>query len=136
MILSPLAEAQRRRVVLADDDEFHAEVVSMWLGMQGFEVVRFPSGDALLEWARSGDAFPVAAILLDVEMPGRDGFTTFAELRRIEAFTATPALLVSGMCPQTLQERSAALTVPSLRKDGDLLPRLVEWLSQSALVVV
>ena len=136
MILSPIAETQPRRVALADDDELHSEVVSMWLEMQGFEVVRFPSGDALLEWAQSGAALPVTAVLLDVEMPGRDGFATYGELRRIQAFTETPTLLVSGMAPLALQERAAALTAPSMPKDADLLPRLAEWLSQRAIVAM
>ena len=128
-------EAYRPVVALADDDEIHAECVSMWLDMHGFDVVRFTTGDALVEWAAGGaeNRAHVDAILLDVEMPGRDGFATHAELRRIEAFTRTPVLFVSGMCPEQLTLRAGAVPAEAMAKDSDLLPRLTEWLTASTL---
>ena len=123
----------RPRVALADDDDLHSEVVATWLDLHGFDVVRFATGDALLEWAQGeGASAPVAAVLLDVEMPGRDGFAIYSELRRLQAFTPIPVLLVSGMSPDKLRALADAVTAPSMPKDGDLLPRLTEWLSRSA----
>ena len=67
-------------LALADDDELHAELVGTWLEHQGFRVLRFPSGDDLLSWARGGDR-RVDAFVLDVDMPGRDGIQSCRELR-------------------------------------------------------
>ena len=120
---------RRPRVVLADDDAFHSELVAVWLDMEGFDVVRFDSGDALLAWTRAAtEPAAVDAILLDVEMPGRDGFATRAALMEQARFAATPILMVSGMCPETLERRAAAAGVPAVCKDAAVLPRLADWL--------
>jgi CheY-like chemotaxis protein len=123
-------EPVRPVVALADDDEIHAEVVAVWLDHHGFDVVRFASGDDLLAWAQGGASSHVDAVLLDVEMPGRDGFEVHAELRRLPAFCATPTLLVSGSAPDVLAERARASGAQaSMHKDRDLLPRLSAWLT-------
>lgn len=115
-------------IAIADDDEAHAEVVCAWLGALGYEVMRFDTGDALLAWAGESSAVP-AAVLLDVEMPGRDGFTVCAELRRLPAYADTPCVLVSGLNEGTLGEgMRAAGATGSMRKDAALLSRLASWL--------
>jgi CheY-like chemotaxis protein len=118
---------KRPLVALADDDEIHAEVVSVWLDHHGFDVVKFGTGDELLAWAQAiADRLP-DAVLLDVEMPGLDGFEVHAELRRLPTFTSTPMAFVSGMPPESLQSRAGANT--ALNKDEHLLPKLSAWLA-------
>jgi two-component system sensor histidine kinase ChiS len=115
-------------IALADDDDAHAEVVCAWLGALGYAVLRFPTGDALLEWAQSSADRP-AAVLLDVEMPGRDGFAVCAELRRIADYVDVPCVLVSSLPAPTLENGArAAGGSGSMRKDAALLPRLAEWI--------
>ncbi len=126
-----IPDACRPLVAMADDDEMHATWVELWLDMHGFDVVRFGTGDALLQWAADaarGRGAPVHAVLLDVEMPGRDGFATHAELRKLERFTGTPILFVSGMSPDQLSIRAGSVSEPAMQKGADLLPRLTEWL--------
>lgn len=126
--------AKRPLVALADDDEIHTEVVSMWLDHHGFDVVKFGTGDALLEWARSAGDLP-DAVLLDVEMPGRDGFQVHAELRMLPSFQATPTVFVSAMSPEVLVTRArAAGAQTALNKDENLLPRLSAWLTSAVPV--
>lgn len=129
-----MAEMKLKRplVALADDDEIHTEIVSMWLDHHGFDVMKFGTGDALLEWARANDGELPDAVLLDVEMPGRDGFEVHAELRRLPSFHATPMVMVSGMAPDALVTRAqAAGAQTALNKDEHLLPRLSAWLTRS-----
>ena len=122
-------EPTRPMVALADDDEMHSEVVAVWLDHHGFDVVRFGTGDELLAWAEGGTGH-ADAVLLDVEMPGRDGFQVHAELRRLPAFRAIPTVLVSGSAPEALAERARENGVQmSMHKDQDLLPRLSAWLT-------
>jgi CheY-like chemotaxis protein len=125
MMLTP--DPMRPLVALADDDEIHAEVVSVWLAHHGFDVVKFGTGDELLAWAQAIAGRLPDAVLLDVEMPGRDGFEVHAELRRLPSFTATPMAFVSGMPPESLQSRAGANT--ALNKDEHLLPKLSAWLA-------
>jgi CheY-like chemotaxis protein len=118
-------------IALADDDEAHAEVVCAWLGALGYDVRHFPTGDALLEWAQ-GEANAPAAVLLDVEMPGRDGFTVCAELRKLAPFAGLPCVLVSSLSAETLEDGArAAGGSGSMRKDASLLPRLAAWLMEA-----
>ena len=118
-------------IALADDDEAHAEVVCAWLGALGYSVRPFPTGDALLEWAQGTTVAP-AAVLLDVEMPGRDGFEVCAELRRIPAYADVPCVLVSSLAAGVLEDGTrAAGGSGSMRKDASLLPRLAEWLQRA-----
>ncbi len=129
-----LSNAKRPLVALADDDEIHSEAVTMWLDRHGFEVVRFGTGDELLAWAQGGPATRPDALLLDVEMPGRDGFQVHQELRRITDFSATPTAFVSGIAPERLAERAREVGAQaSLHKDEHLLPQLSAWLTATLL---
>lgn len=129
-----LINAKRPLVALADDDELHSEVVTMWLDRHGFEVVRFGTGDELLAWAQGGPPSRPDALLLDVEMPGRDGFQVHQELRRITDFSATPTIFVSGIAPERLAQRAREVGAQaSLQKDEYLLPRLSAWLTATLL---
>ncbi|CAA9371815.1 MAG: hypothetical protein AVDCRST_MAG68-5604 [uncultured Gemmatimonadetes bacterium] len=130
MMLTP--DPKRPLVALADDDEIHAEVVSVWLDHHGFDVVKFGTGDELLAWAQAiADRLP-DAVLLDVEMPGLDGFEVHAELRRLPSFSATPTAFVSGMPPESLLSRArAAGATAALNKDEHLLPKLSAWLAST-----
>jgi CheY-like chemotaxis protein len=116
-------------LALADDDELHAELVGAWLEHQGFRVLRFGSGDALLTWA-SGGPRQVDAFLLDVDMPGRDGVQSCRELRALDGYARTPAVFVSSASPETVPDEVAASRVQFIRKDGEMFVRLAEWLSE------
>ena len=68
-------------------------------------------------------------MLLDVEMPGSDGFTVCRSLRALPAFAGVRVACVSAIDADALERAArAAGADASLRKDGELLPRLAEWL--------
>ena len=73
-------QSERRRVYVADDDDNIRQVVKTFLVSDGYEVEDFPTGDLLLERFRQ-EACDLA--ILDVMMPGSDGFTVCTELRKI-----------------------------------------------------
>lgn len=116
-------------LALADDDELHAELVSAWLEHQGFRVLRFGSGDALLSWATAGPR-RVDAFVLDVDMPGRDGVQSCRDLRALDGYARVPAVFVSAAAPDAVPDEVAAGRVQFIRKDGEMFVRLAEWLSE------
>jgi two-component system chemotaxis sensor kinase CheA len=59
----------------------------------GYEVDMATSGEEGLERARRAD---YALILVDVEMPGMDGFTFIEQIRRDQKLRDTPAILVTS----------------------------------------
>jgi DNA-binding response OmpR family regulator len=66
------------RIVIVEDEPSISEVVSLYLGRAGFEVVCF--SDGLLAFNSLVDALP-DLIILDVMLPGMDGFTLTRKLR-------------------------------------------------------
>ena len=68
-----------RRIYIADDDENIRQVIRTFLASDGYEVEDFPTGDLLLERFQTS---PADLVILDVMMPGSDGFTICTELRK------------------------------------------------------
>jgi len=82
------------RVLLAEDDELTASLIVHRLGREGVEVVHRTEGDQALEAAREGG---YALAILDVKMPGMDGFDLLESLRRLDAFRDTPIIMLTAM---------------------------------------
>ena len=70
---------ERKRIYVADDDDNIRQVVRTFLVSDGYEVEDYPTGDLLLERFRLE---PCDLAILDVMMPGSDGFTVCTELRK------------------------------------------------------
>ena len=69
---------ERKLVYVADDDDNIRGIVKTFLSSDGYEVEDFPTGDLLLE--RFAER-PCDLAILDVMMPGKDGFAVCTELR-------------------------------------------------------
>jgi len=80
------------RVLVADDDPTVALLMPVALDPGEFSVVVVDNGlDALAEFKRT----PCDIVLLDVEMPGMDGFAVCAAIRQSRGHDF-PVVLVSG----------------------------------------
>ncbi len=69
-----------KSIYVADDEQNIRELVKSFLESEGYSVTAFEDGDALL------DAFkekPCDLVILDIMMPGSNGFEICSELRRI-----------------------------------------------------
>ncbi len=71
---------ERKRIYVADDDDNIRQIVKTFLSSDGYTVEDFPTGDLLLERFRQ-ESCDLA--ILDVMMPGSDGFTVCTELRKL-----------------------------------------------------
>ncbi|NVK55933.1 MAG: response regulator [Alteromonadaceae bacterium] len=79
-----------KTIVLVEDDERLAELVCQYLHNNGFNVTRFASGEGLIECIKKAQP---DAIILDVMLPGYDGFTLCRQLRQ---FYAGPLLFMTA----------------------------------------
>ena len=79
-----------RLIYVADDDDNIRQVVKTFLSSDGYRVEDFPTGDALL--SRFCEA-PCDLAILDVMMPGRDGFAVCTELRKL---STVPIILLTA----------------------------------------
>jgi two-component system OmpR family response regulator len=66
------------RVLVVEDEIAVAEGLSRSLGAEGYAVDVVHDGNAALEWAVT---YPYDVVILDVVLPGRDGFSVLATLR-------------------------------------------------------
>ncbi|MCP5558600.1 MAG: response regulator transcription factor [Verrucomicrobiaceae bacterium] len=78
------------KILVIDDDAELCQLVADYLGPMGFDVASENEGDAGAERALGE---PWHAIILDVMMPGCDGFEV---LRRIRAKSKVPVLMLTG----------------------------------------
>ena len=112
-------------VLLAEDDDDQRFVVTTYLQDAGYQVEGVASGDLVLERAR---AVRPAVVLLDVEMPGLDGYSVCRQLKADSSLSAIPVLFLTTRT--RLDDRLVGLTLGAddyLAKPvdpGELLIRL------------
>src|SRR5262245_47946214 len=81
------------RILLVDDIAANRLALAAVLEPLGHEIVEARSGDEALKATLEHD---FAVILMDVQMPGMDGFTTVHLLRRRERTRYTPVIFVTA----------------------------------------
>jgi len=87
------AEAGGATILVVDDDHHNLFVVQRRLESYEFRVITASSGDTALELAESNKP---DLILLDVTMPGMDGFEVKRRLARSEATRDIPVIFLSS----------------------------------------
>jgi two-component system phosphate regulon response regulator PhoB len=81
------------RVLVIDDDEWIVSSTAMVLEAEGLDVSRAKSGEEGIEVARRERP---AVILLDIMMPGLDGWETLERLKTDEATRDIPVVIFSA----------------------------------------
>jgi DNA-binding response OmpR family regulator len=67
------------KLLVVDDDPRLLELLAEYLGGRGFDIVTAPDGEKGLELVRMGG---VDLVVLDVMLPGKDGFEVCREIRK------------------------------------------------------
>jgi DNA-binding response OmpR family regulator len=92
-------------ILVIDDSAIVSAVVTRLLGRAGYIVQIAASGQAGLDAVRHA---PPDLILLDITMPGIDGFTVCRRLKGSRATAAIPIMLLSGLDDQDSNARGTA----------------------------
>jgi two-component system, cell cycle response regulator len=82
-------------VLVVDDDDASRKLVMRWLTSAKLTCVEQPSGQAALEWL-AADPDRVDAVVLDVNMPGLDGFEVVSRLKADPATAPIQVLMVTA----------------------------------------
>ncbi|MCX6879089.1 MAG: response regulator transcription factor [Verrucomicrobia bacterium] len=91
MAVSPMELQGNRRLLVVDDDRKLAGLIRDYLSPLGYEVeLRHTGPDGLAEALAS----PYEAVILDVMMPGMDGFAVLRELRKT---SDVPVLMLTAL---------------------------------------
>ena len=83
----------KKKILLVDDETEFSEMVKMRLEANGYEVATAESGEIGL--AKAG-AWNPNLILLDVMMPGMDGFQVLRKLREARGTKYTPVVMLTA----------------------------------------
>jgi CheY-like chemotaxis protein len=84
------------KILIVEDNPDNMKLFTAVLGIRGHTVVGLPGGEGLLA---AMDAERPAAVLLDIQLPGEDGFQLLAKLRAAlgEALPPVVALTAHAM---------------------------------------
>src|SRR6516225_6743069 len=94
------------KILVVEDEQHLAEGLRFNLEAEGYRVDLVDTGEAALERFEAG-AEPVDLMVLDVMLPGKDGFTVMEELRQSGQFVPTLMLTARGHPEDVLKGFSA-----------------------------
>ncbi len=100
------------RVLLVDDEKTFADYAAKRLSARGMQVQIAYEGDSALKLVA---AHPVDVVVLDLLMPGMDGFKVFREIKKLRP--ETQLIMLSGHVDREAVEQGEALgAVDYIRK--------------------
>lgn len=99
-----------KTILIVDDAMFMRRLLEQTLRKTGARLVTMPSGDAALEWLEHERA---DLLVIDVAMPGRDGFETVRALRTEGdgRHATTPVIMLTAGGLAEVRTRAAELGV-------------------------
>jgi CheY-like chemotaxis protein len=116
----------RQRVLVVDNEEIDRTLLARRLESLGFEVLQAGSGEAALALLRE---MPADAILMDLAMPGIDGWETLRSIRRL-SLSAAPAAIVSANAFDKGLENDVGITMADFITKPVRLEELLDWLGR------
>ena len=81
-------------VIVVDDDEMNLKMAGHILSRAHMRVTAMKSGEALIDYTSKNEVPDL--ILLDVKMPGMDGFETLAALRETNEGKDVPVIFLTA----------------------------------------
>jgi DNA-binding response OmpR family regulator len=81
------------RILVVEDEQHLADGLRFNLEAEGYQVTIVDTGEAALESIKTG---PFDVVVLDVMLPGKDGFTVMSEMRQTGEFVPTLMLTARG----------------------------------------
>ena len=94
-----------KQILIADDKATSRELLRTVLEKQGYAIIEASNGEEALEKTRS-DAPDL--ILLDLQMPVRNGYEVLAELRKDPVYAKLPIIALTASAMQGDRERALA----------------------------
>src|SRR4051812_26759138 len=92
-----------KRILVADDQPSARELLRTILSNAGYEVVEAADGNEAVK--RATESVP-DLILLDIQMPGRDGFNVCKALRADQRFSNVPIIAMTAGLMQGKRDRA------------------------------
>lgn len=85
---------RRQSVLIVDDSELNRKILGQMLGSR-FDIAEAASGEACLQLLEQ-NATGISIVLLDIHMPGIDGFTVLEEMNQKNLLEQIPVIMISS----------------------------------------
>jgi DNA-binding response OmpR family regulator len=92
-----------KRILIVEDELHLAEGLRFNLEQEGYEVEVVDTGEAAVDKLIGEDKTPFDAVVLDVMLPGRDGFSVISEMRQARQYVPTLMLTARSHSNDVLQ---------------------------------
>jgi CheY-like chemotaxis protein len=93
-----------RKVMIVDDDIRNIFAMTSVLERQGMSVISAETGQEAIE--KLGSSSGVDVVLMDIMMPGMDGYDTMRTIRRMERFRGLPIIAVTAKAMKGDREKT------------------------------
>ena len=95
-----------KKILIADDEPGVVKILAMRLRANGYQVIAAYDGAETAELAHREKP---DLIILDIKMPGIDGYTVFEDLKASANTMSIPIIFFSALPPEQVQEKVAQL---------------------------
>lgn len=121
-----------KKIIVAEDDNFLANAYRVKLSKEGFDSLVVGDGEKLLEALKL--SVP-DLIILDLIMPGKDGFQVLSEIKSNEAWKSIPVIVASNLGQKEDVDKAMGLgaadfIVKSNLKIEDLIQKINDILTK------
>jgi len=94
-------------IVIVEDQPDNLKLLTALLTLKGHQVVGLPNGDRLTEVLRTHQP-PPNLVLLDIQLPGRDGYAVLEELKTLPERSCKVVAMTAHALPEDRARASAA----------------------------
>lgn len=99
-----------KTILIIEDDADIQTFASRVLELEGYHVLKAGDGETGMEIIRAN---PVALLLLDLRLPGRDGWSILQEIRNNTEFCKIPVIVISAVAESTQRRRTLRMGAAS-----------------------
>ena len=97
---------EARAVLIIDDEADIRNFAARVLEFEGYHVIQAADGDKGIEIVRENT---VALVLLDLRLPGRDGWSLLEEMKSKPALSAIPVIVFTSTAGASERERALSM---------------------------
>lgn len=101
----PIGPTAPARILIVDDEVYNRQLLEIMLGPEGFLIEMADNGAAALEAIAR---HPPDLVLLDIMMPGMDGYEVTTRIKSNPATSRVPVILITSRDDQKARTRGLA----------------------------
>jgi DNA-binding response OmpR family regulator len=94
---------KNKKVLIIEDEADIQNFISRVLELEGYQVLRADDGITGMDMLRGNN---IALVLLDLRLPGRDGWSVLREIRRSPELSAIPVIVLTALAETIQREKT------------------------------